>query len=866
MAEAEGTVEEFEDVPDQVTDTDDGGAIVQVSEDLARPNREWYENIADDFDDSVLNALCTRLQQDIERDRKAREKRDKDYEEAIKRTGLGKETPGGADFEGASKAVHPMLTEATVDFAARAIKELMPPNGPVKVFIPGDDPEPDRFIKGERIKNYNNWQFLFQMPDFRSELEQLLTQVCLGGSQYMRLVYDAQKKRPVPTYWPSDDVYIPYSASNFYSAERVTFVEHITEHEFKQRVKGGMYKDLGDVSPSSVVQDKSRAEKATDAVEGKDQLQPYNEDGLRNEYEVMCWCELEDKYDHAPYRITIDGAHRKISAVNRNWEEDDETMQPLYWAVEFPFVPWRGAYSIGLGQMIGSLSGAATGALRALLDSAHMNNLPTLLRLKGANFSGQSKELNIAEVTEIEGGIAGDDIRKLIMAVPFNQPSSVLLELLNVVSEAGRGMVQTTFEKLGDQPTQLPVGTTLALIEEGMTVFSAIHLRLFQAMSQVIKILNRINRMYLTEEDAKDDTGQVLAKRSDFDPPHDVIPTADPEIFSDVQRMAQLQVIADRAQAMPEIYNQKEVERRILERTKIPSPDELLLPDDTPEEQNAVNENASMSMGRPVAAFPEQDHLAHLQVHLDYMMSPVLGQFPLIAQQYLPLAMQHLTEHMVLYYVNYNVELLMASTGMDDDQFSQMMKLKDPDVRKEIDRNLALQSQQVVPAVGQVLEGIPPILQQVSQVLEDMQPEPEQPPMDPNAQMAIQQEAQSDEMRDAREREKTQLTLVDKKEARSHEGEMKFMELDHQAKENQLRGAREDARKAQEYAARLEELMEKLDADMDETLIETESREDINDEDNLTALTIAGVEAETKRETGIKTGEGKTNPRPRTDT
>ncbi len=867
MAEAEGTVEEFESVPDVVTDTDDGGAIVQVTDDVpTRPNREWYENIADDIDDNVLTTLCTRLQQDIERDRKAREKRDKDYEEAIKRTGLGKETPGGADFEGASKAVHPMLTEATVDFAARAIKELMPPNGPVRVFIPGDNPEPDRFTKGERIKNYNNWQFLVQMPDFRSELEQLLTQLPLGGSQYLRLVRDAQKKRPVPTYWPSDDVYIPYSASNFYSAERVTFVEHITEHEFEMRVKSGMYRDLGSISPTSQVQDKSRAEKATDSVEGKEQLQPYNEDGLRNEYEVMCWCELEDDNEYAPYRITIDGAHRKISAVNRNWEEDDDTKQALYWAVEFPFVPWRGAYSIGLGQMIGSLSGAATGALRALLDSAHMNNLPTLLRLKGANFSGQSKELNIAEVTEIEGGIAGDDIRKLIMAVPFNQPSEVLLKLLGVVTEAGRGMVQTTFEKLGEQSTQLPVGTTLALIEEGMTVFSAIHLRLYQSMTNVIKILNRINRMYIDEDDVKDDVGTVLARRSDFDPPHDVIPTADPEIFSDVQRMAQLQVIADRAQAMPEIYNQKAVEKRILERTKIPNADELLLPDDAPEEQNAVNENASMSMGRPVAAFPPQDHLAHLQVHLDYMQSPVLGQFPLIAQQYLPLAMQHITEHMALYYVEYNLDMLQASTGMDDREIGEMMRLRDPEVRRELDKNLALQSQQVIPAVGEVLSGLPPILQQIAQVLEEMQPEPEQPPMDPNAQAAIDQERESDQMRDARERDKTQLTLVDKKEERAQVKEIKFMELDQESKENTLRGAREDARKAQEYAARLEELMEKLGADMEETLVETTSREEINAEDNATALTIAEVGAEAKRETGITTGEGKTNPRPRTDT
>jgi hypothetical protein len=868
MAEVEGTVEEFDEVPDVVTPTDDGGAIVQVSDDVpTRPNREWYENIADDFDDATLNKISTRLLQDLERDRKSRTKRDKDYEEAIKRTGLGKETPGGADFEGASKAVHPMLTEATVDFASRAIKELMPPNGPVKVFVPGDNPEPDRFTKGERVKTYMNWQFLIQMPDFRAELEQLLTQLPLGGSQFLRLVYDGQKKRPIPTYWPSDDVYIPYAASNFYSAERVTFVEHITEHEFEQRVKGKMYKDLGFTAPTSQPLDKSEPEKATDAVEGKDQLQPYNEDGLRNVYEVMCYCELEDdKHGNAPYRITIDGAHRKVCAVNRNWEEEDDTQQPLYWAVEFPFIPWRGAYSIGLGQMIGSLSGAATGALRALLDSAHMNNLPTLLRLKGANFSGQSKELNIAEVTEIEGGIAGDDIRKLVMAVPFNQPSPVLLELLGVLTEQGRGMVQTTFEKLGEQSTQLPVGTTLALIEEGMTVFSAIHLRLFQAMNHVIKILMRINRMYADEEDQKDDVGQILAKRSDFDPPHDIMPVADPEIFSDVQRMAQLQVIADRAAQMPEIYNQKAVEKRILERTKIPNADELLLPDDTPDEQNAVNENASMSMGRPVAAFPEQNHLAHLQVHLDYTMSPVLGQFPLIAQTYLPLVMQHVTEHMALYYVQYNIELLQASTGMDDEELSEMMRLQDPDVRKQLDKNLALQSQDVVPAVGEVFAAIPEIMQQISQVLQEMQPEPEQPPADPNAMAAIEQERESDEMRDAREREKTQLTLVDKQAERAQVKELKFMELDQESKENTLRGAREDARKAQEYAARLEELMEKLDAEMKETLIETESREDINAEDNTTALTIAGVEAETKREASITTGEGKTNPRPRTDT
>jgi len=864
VVEDEGSVEAF-NAPSEsdVTDTDDGGAIVKIGADEGvAVNREWYENIRDEFDDPTLNELYIRLEQDIDRDRKSREKRDRDYEEAIKRTGLGKETPGGADFEGASKAVHPMLTEATIDFASRAIKELMPPNGPVKVFVPGKNPEPYRFQKGERVKNYMNWQFLQQMPDFRSELEQLLTQLPLGGSQYMRLVYDGQKKRPVPTYWPSDDVYLPYAASNFYTAERVTFVEHITEHEFKMRVKGNMYSDVGEVTPTSQPINQTRAEKATDAVEGKDQIQPYNEDGLRNEYEVMCWCELEDDHEYAPYRITIDGAHRKVVAVNRNWEEEDETKQPLYWAVEFPFIPWRGAYTIGLGQMIGSLSGAATGALRALLDSAHMNNLPTLLKLKGANFSGQSKELNVAQVTEVEGGIAGDDIRKLMMPVPFNPPSEVLVSLLGVVSELGKGMVQTTFEKLADQSTQMPVGTTLALIEEGMTVFSAIHLRLFQAMNYVLKILNRINRMYLEDEDIKDDTGQLMAKRSDFAPPFDVIPVADPNIFSDVQRMAQLQVIADRSASMPEVYNQKEVERRILERTKIPNPDELLLPDDTPKEQNAVNENSSMSLGRPVAAFPDQDHLAHLQVHLDFMQSPVFGQFPLIAPTFLPLALQHIVEHMTLYYVQYNVDLLKASTGMDDDEMAQMMKLQDPDVRKALDKNLAVQSQKVVPAVTKVLSGIMPVVQRAQQLLQSMKPPPAQPPTDPNAIAAIQQEAQSDQMRDAREREKTQLTLVEKREARDHDQQMKFMELDAVEKGKALEDAREDARQATEYAARLQELQERERGDDERTALKTESSELMNTEDNRTALQIAGVEAATQRATRITTGKGKTNPSP----
>jgi hypothetical protein len=316
---------------------------------------------------------------------------------------------------------------------------------------------------------------------------------------------------------------------------------------------------------------------------------------------------------------------------------------------------------------------------------------------------------------------------------------------------------------------------------------------------------------------------------------------------------------------MPEVYNVKEVEKRILERTKIPNPDELLLPDDTPEEQNAVNENAAMTMGRPVSAFPEQNHLAHLQVHLDYATSPVLGQNPLIAPRFIPMLMGHLIEHIAFYYVEYNVDLLQASSDLSDEQLRQILQLHDPDVRAEMDKNLAMQSQEVVPAVGNVLSGIMPVIEQLQQTMQDLQPPPEEPPVDPNAMAAIEQEREADQARDSRERERTQLTLVDKREAREHKSEMTFMELGAEEKQKALDAAQDEALQAQEYAARLKELVERERAEDERTVIETSSRELMNAEDNATALEIAGGKALTDR-AKIKSGEGATNPRPRTDT
>ena len=523
--------------------------------------------------------------------------------------------------------------------------------------------------------------------------------------------------------------------------------------------------------------------------------------------------------------------------------------------VEFPFVPWRGAYSIGLGQMIGGLSGAATGALRALLDSAHINNMPTLLKLKGSNLSGQSKELNVTEMTEVEGGIATDDIRKLIMAVPYNQPSPVLFQLLGFLVDAGNGVVRTTFENLSEQNTNMPVGTTLALIEEGMKVMSAIHLRTYHAMDYVIRLLHRIDRMYIDEEDMKDDIGEVLAKRDDFQKPIDVIPTADPEVFSDVQRLAQLQIVADRATLKPELYNQRAVEKRLLERTKIPNLDELLVPLEEPEEQNAVNENAAMTLQQPVAAFPEQDHLAHLQVHLDYMTSPALGGLPIIAPGLIPMMLEHIKEHIALWYVNESFNMLKAATGRDDDQISAILEHQDPETRKELDQTLAALSQEVIPTADKVLGGIPPIIQQAVQVLQSMQP-PQGIPEDPNKLAEIEGRKQIAADTNAVKREGQQLRLVELDKKLSAEANTEFAKLSAEQRQQAVDDANEAAEKAKEYAVRLEELQLKEAGDDRRTAAQLQSREKINTDDNLTALAIAEAEIESGEKVAVKTGTG----------
>lgn len=832
-----------DDDDESLTPTDDGGTIVKVAEDddsETADDSDHYRNLTEDIDEGALKKLADSIFERISVDKKSREGRDKQYDEGIKRSGLGDEAPGGAAFVGASEAVHPMLSKATIYYQSHTINELMPPDGVVKDFIPGEATAA-RVEKARRKVAHMNWQFRVQMPEFRSLLERLLSQQPLGGSQYLRLIHDSRRKRPVPIFYPIDRVYIPESATDYYSAERRTFVDTISQAEFESRIRSGYYRKIGNLSGPSYRDDDSDAEKATNKVQGKDP-DPANAEGMRTIWTIETMAVIEGtddldipgsrmnhlsddeilEQDPKPYVIEMDVYSREILSIVRNWEEDDDLMQEMGWGVDFEFIPWRGAQSVGLIHLIGSLAGAATGALRALLDAALVNNTQTAVMLKGANVPGQTTELQIGQITTIEGGVMGGDIRQTIMPLPFNPPSTMLYQLLGFLTEQGEDVVRTTFENLAEGSQQQPVGTTLALIEQGMKVLAAIHMRLHHAMDRVIDILARINRLYTTDEDIVDETGELLARRSDYEGPRDVIPVSDPQVFSDVQRFAQMQIVAQRAELKPDLYNRRKVEEMILKRSKIPDADQFLLPEPKIEEMNAVNENVALAFGRPVQAFPEQDHLAHIQVLLDFLDNPFLGSNPLIAQRFMTPALQHLAEHIVYWYLNHMVATVSEHAGAD---IGDMTKFKDKKTKLEMDKTLASASPTITGDAAKVFANIPQIIQKAQQLLQSLQG----PGMgaDPTALAVANVNAQ------------VQTKKIDSDNA-------------NKAQDRQANAAKEAAA-AQE---KTKQTIIQESADDERTAAELQTKQQVNTDDNVTALEIAAAKIAEGKSTNISTGTG----------
>lgn len=730
---AEAAEQRFEEQPD--------GSVIIYEDEEPEPegNKDFGANLTRVLPSYALATLGSELLELVKSDREARKERDKQYAEGIKRTGLGNEAPGGADFPGASKVVHPMLAKACVDFASRAAKELLPANGPVKAQIVGKV-DGKSLAKAERKKKYMNWQLTRKVQENAAEFEQMLSQLPLGGSQYKRWWLEGKKLRTEAVF--IDDVFLPYDQGDFYTSPRVTHMQRISRDTYAARIASKLY-DVDHV-PSDLTPEQSDASKASDKVIGQNEdAAAYVDGGLRTMFMVYAQLELKDdpltKGESAPYIIHLDEHGGGIKGLYRNWAEADEERERLHWMVEYTFVPWRGGRGIGLAHMIGGLAAAATGSLRALLDSALFQNFPGAVKLKAGRTAGSNTQVSPTELTEIAAPPGVDDIRKLVMAFPFPGPSNVLYTLLEWLTGQGEAVVTVASEKMAEAGPNTPVGTTLAMIEHGSVNFSAIHTRLHASLARELEIVHRLNSEVLTEEEVIEELGSLTVYPDDFKGPMDVAPVSDPNIFSEAQRYAQLQAVLQ-LKSDPQFAGMFKPDRllqRALRLLQIPGIEDIANVPKDPEELPALKENyvAASAEPQPLKVYDGQNDLAHLQAHLQFMTSPMFGGSPLMAGKVLPILIEHCKDHMLAMYRKHT---LAATDVMRYVAETQGLELE-PD---EIEAKAAAFADHVLSTLLGPM--VMPALQQAFQTAQQFGPKP---PVSPDVQAKLATDVEIEKMR-----------------------------------------------------------------------------------------------------------------------
>ena len=636
--------EETVDATEAVTDTsmdgetkiemdEEGGATIDFDPNAADPlgGEDHNSNLAEFLEDSNLDPLGSELMDKYKDYKQSRQDWEESYREGLNLLGF-KYITRTEPFRGAASVTHPVLAEAVTQFQAQAYKELLPAEGPVRTQILGDINVPKE-EQSKRVKDFMNYQIMDQMKEYEPEFDQMLFYLPLSGSTFKKVYYDDLLGRAVSKFIPADDLVVPYSATSLEDAEAVIHVIRMSQNDLRKQQINGFYRDIDLGEPPIQENQLKEKERELEGVtsNGTDDMYTILEMHVNVDLEGYEDVNPEDNEPTGiklPYIITMDEANGKILSIRRNFEPDDPLKKKKDYFVHFKFLPGMGFYGLGLIHMIGGLSRTATVALRQLLDAGTLANLPAGFKTRGVRMRDDAQPLQPGEFRDVD--VPGGNIKDQFMQLPFKGPDGTLLQLMGICVSSAQRFASIADAQVGDMNSQAAVGTTVALLERGSRVMSAIHKRLYVGLKSEFKLLAEVFKTYLPPEYPYDVPGaQRNIKVLDFDDKIDILPVADPNIYSQTQRISMAQAQLQLAQSNPKMHNMYQAYRSMYEAFGIKNINAILPPPQQPIPMDPSLEHILAISGKPFQAFPGQDHKAHIDAHLSFMSISMVQNNPM---------------------------------------------------------------------------------------------------------------------------------------------------------------------------------------------------------------------------------------------
>ena len=629
-------VELEQESPDdvEVTENEDGSVDINLEPSAASPEGgdEHYSNLAEFLPDDVLGRLGSDLNGKYMDYTSSRKEWEKTYIQGLDLLGF-KYNNRTEPFQGASGVTHPVLAEAVTQFQALAYKELLPSDGPVRTQVMGLQ-TPEKTQQANRVKDFMNYEIMEKMKEYEPEFDQMLFNLPLAGSAFKKVYYDDMEQRAVSKFVPADDLIVPYTATSLDDAEAIIHRVKISENDLKKQQVAGFYKDIELSKPDS---SESDIEKKERELEGTSKTK---DEDVYTILECHVDLDLEGFEDSdpetgeptgikIPYIVTLEEGSREILSIKRNYEVGDVKKTKIQYFVHFKFLPGLGFYGFGLIHMIGGLSRTATSALRQLLDAGTLSNLPAGFKQSGIRIRDDAQSIQPGEFRDVDA--PGGNLRDSFMMLPFKEPSQTLLSLMGVVVNAGQRFASIADLQVGDGNQQAAVGTTVALLERGSRTMSAIHKRIYSALKNEFRIMARVFKLYLPQEYPYDVVGgQRMIKQQDFDDRVDILPVADPNIFSQTQRISLAQTELQLAQSNPQMHNLYQAYRNMYEALGVKNIDSVLIKPMQPTPKDPALEHIDALGGKQFQAFPGQDHRSHMTAHLNFMATNMARNNPMV--------------------------------------------------------------------------------------------------------------------------------------------------------------------------------------------------------------------------------------------